>query len=68
MTREPDRLEDALAEIKRLKTERKNCPPASDSEYVRRLEDEVVQLRTEVERLRRELGIERRLIAIERKP
>jgi hypothetical protein len=33
-------MEEAAAEIERLRNERQNCPPASESEYVRRLEDE----------------------------
>lgn len=43
------RAEVAQIEIERLKAERKNCPPASESEYVRRLEDEVEQVGWEVE-------------------
>ena len=35
------RLSDDYA---RLQVERQNCPPASESEYVRRLEDEIGQL------------------------
>lgn len=32
------------AEIAQLEAERKNCPPVSESEYVRRLEDEIERL------------------------
>lgn len=48
-----DACEEALnaeAEIERLLQERKNCPSASDSEYVRRLEDEIERLRDELNR------------------
>jgi hypothetical protein len=38
-------LKQREAEIDRLKNERKNCPPASESEYVRRLEQENIKLR-----------------------
>lgn len=36
---------EAAAEIEQLRQERKNCPPASESEYVRRLEAENERLR-----------------------
>lgn len=44
--------EELRAEVERLQAERKNCPPASESEYVRRLEAEIEQLNRYTERLR----------------
>lgn len=38
------RVTELLAEVERLRAERKNCPPVSESEYVSRLEDEVERL------------------------
>jgi hypothetical protein len=34
----------AADEIERLRNTMKNCPPVSESEYVRRLEDEIMAL------------------------
>ncbi len=46
-----DLLDEAAAEIERLKAERKNCPPASESEYVQRLEAEIERLKADKEQL-----------------
>jgi chromosome segregation ATPase len=43
----PERNRD-INEIERLRNTIKNCPPVSESEYVRRLEDEIERLREEV--------------------
>jgi len=44
-------LKETTAENDRLKAERQNCPPASESEYVRRLEADVARLEADVARL-----------------
>lgn len=44
-------LEEAHAEIERLRAERKNCPPVSESEYVKRLEDDVEYLLEALQRV-----------------
>jgi len=36
-------LEEAADEIERLRNTIKNCPPVSESEYVRRLESEIAK-------------------------
>jgi len=43
----PERNRD-INEIERLRNTIKNCPPVSESEYVRRLADEIERLREEV--------------------
>ncbi len=47
-------FDDAADEIERLRAERKNCPPASESEYVRRIENDLKLAEAEIERLRTE--------------
>jgi len=46
------RAKELSADIERDANERKNCPPASESEYVRRLEADVARLQALVADLR----------------